>query len=96
MSDTEDRVPSTAGDVERQTVEQVDVTLDCRGLLCPMPTLKTRTAIKNLKVGQLLEVLATDPGTKSDMRAWLKSTGYELVRMEEEAGVLKFYIRKTA
>jgi TusA-related sulfurtransferase len=61
-----------------------------------MPAIKTSTAIKNLKVGQVLEMLATDPGTKSDMRAWSKRTGYELVRMEEESGVLKFYIRKTA
>jgi tRNA 2-thiouridine synthesizing protein A len=96
MSDTEGRVPSTAGDVGRQAVDKVDVTLDCRGLLCPMPVLKTSMAIKNLQVGQLLEVLATDPGAKPDMLAWSKRIGYELVRMEEESGVLKFYIRKTA
>jgi len=77
-------------------VEKVDVTLDCRGLLCPLPLLKTTTAIKNLQVGQLLEVLATDPGAKPDMLAWSKRTGYALVRMEEASGVLKFYIRKTA
>ena len=96
MCATEDRVSSTAGDVGRQAVDKVDVTLDCRGLLCPMPLLKTSTIIKNLKVGQLLEVLATDPGAKPDMLAWSKRTGYELVRMEEESGLLKFYIRKTA
>jgi tRNA 2-thiouridine synthesizing protein A len=96
MSNTEDRVTSTAGDIRRQAVDKVDVTLDCRGLLCPMPALKTSTALKNLQVGQLLEVLATDPGAKPDMLAWSKRTGYELVRMEEESGVLKFYIRKTA
>ena len=84
MSDTEDRITS------------VDITLDCRGLLCPMPSLKTGMALKNMQVGQLLEVLATDPGAKPDMLAWSKRTGYELVRMEEESGVLKFYIRKTA
>jgi TusA-related sulfurtransferase len=95
MRDTEDRVPSTAGDVGRQAVDKVDVTLDCRGLLCPLPVLKTSTAIKNLRVGQLLEILATDPGAKPDMLAWSKRIGYELVRMEEESGVLKFYIRKT-
>jgi tRNA 2-thiouridine synthesizing protein A len=96
MSNTEDRVKPTAGDVGKQDVDKVDVTLDCRGLLCPIPVLRTSTAIKNLQVGQLLEVLATDPGAKPDMLAWSKRTGYELVRMEEEAGVLKFYIRKTA
>ena len=96
MRDTEDRVPSTAGDVGRQAMDKVDVTLDCRGLLCPMPLLKTSTTIKNMQVGQLLEMLATDPGAKPDMLAWLKKSGYELIRLEEESGVLKFYIRKTA
>jgi len=89
-------VSSTAGDVGRQAVDKVDVTLDCRGLLCPMPLLKTSTTIKNMQVGQLLEMLATDPGAKPDMLAWLKRSGYDLIRMEEESGVLKFYIRKTA
>ena len=96
MSDTEDRVTSAAGDIGRQDVYKVDVTLDCRGLVCPIPSLKTGMALKSMQVGQLLEVLATDPGTKPDMLAWSKRTGYALVRMEEAAGVLKFYIRKTA
>ena len=96
MRATEDRVSSTAGDVGRQAVDKVDVTLDCRGLLCPMPLLKTSTALKNMQAGQLLEMLATDPGAKPDMLAWLKRSGYDLIRMEEESGVLKFYIRKTA
>lgn len=97
MSDTEDHVKSTAGDVRKQgAVDKVDLTLDCRGLLCPMPLLKTSTAIKNMKVGQILEMLTTDPGAKPDIFAWSKRTGHELVRMEEESGVLKFYILKTA
>ncbi len=95
MSDTEDRVTSTAGDVGKQAVDKADLTLDCRGLLCPMPALKTSTAIKNLQIGQILEMLTTDPGAKPDMLAWSKRTGHELVRMEEKSGVLKFYIRKT-
>jgi tRNA 2-thiouridine synthesizing protein A len=72
------------------------LTLECRGLLSPMPLLKTSTAIKNMKVGQILEMLTTDPGAKPDMLAWSKRTGHELVRMEDESGVLKFYILKTA
>jgi len=95
MSDTEARVKSTAGDVGKQAVDKVDLTLGCRGLLCPMPALKTSTAVKNMQVGQILEMLTTDPGAKPDMLAWSKRTGHELVRMEEESGVLKFYIRKT-
>ena len=61
-----------------------------------MPVLKTNAAIKKMKVGQVLEMLTTDPGAKPDMLAWSKRTKHELVEMEEEAGVLKFYVRKTS
>ena len=61
-----------------------------------MPVLKTNAAIKKMKVGQVLEMLATDPGAKPDMLAWSKRTKHELVEMEEEAGVLKCYVRKTS
>lgn len=76
-------------------MDKVDLTLDCRGLLCPMPVLKTNTAIKKMKVGQILEMVATDPGAKPDMVAWSKRTKHELLRVQEEAGVLRFYVRKT-
>ena len=75
---------------------KADLTLDCRGLICPMPVLKTNAAIKKMKVGQVLEMLTTDPGAKPDMLAWSKRTKHKLVEMEEEAGVLKFYVRKTS
>jgi TusA-related sulfurtransferase len=75
---------------------KADLMLDCRGLLCPMPILKTNAAIKKMKVGQILEMLATDPGAKPDMLAWSKRTKHELVGMEQEAGLLKFYVRKTS
>lgn len=77
-------------------MDKADLTLDCRGLLCPMPVLKTNVAIKKMKVGQVLEMLATDPGAKPDMLAWSKRTKHELLKMEEEAGILRFYVRKTS
>lgn len=83
-------------DQEDRSGLKVDLTLDCRGLLCPMPVLKTNAAIKKMKVGQILEMLATDPGAKPDMLAWSKRTKHELLGMEEEAGLFKFYIRKTS
>jgi TusA-related sulfurtransferase len=62
-----------------------------------MPILKTNTAIKKMESGQILEMLATDPGAKPDMVAWSKRTKHELLGMEEgEGGVLRFYVRKTA
>jgi tRNA 2-thiouridine synthesizing protein A len=68
--------------------------LDAKGLACPMPIVKTKKAIGELETGQILEVLATDKGAKSDLTAWVSSTGHELVDMKEEAGVFTFYIKK--
>lgn len=74
------------------TVAQV---LDCKGLNCPLPVIKTKKAIEQLAVGQVLQMIATDPGSKSDMVAWSKSTGHELVETREEPGVFTFFVRKT-
>lgn len=71
-----------------------DQTLDCFGLLCPMPIIKTSEKIKELKVGQVLEVLATDEGIKSDMPAWCKTTGQEFLGVEEKDGEYKAYVKK--
>lgn len=72
-----------------------DQVLDCRGLLCPLPVIKTTKAIQSLAVGQVLEMLATDPGAKPDMLAWSKQTGHELLDIREENGVFRFLIRRT-
>ena len=69
-------------------------TLDARGLQCPMPVVKTSQEIKNIAIGDILEVLATDPGSMADITAWCKSTGNELLKMERGDGVFKFYIRR--
>ena len=69
-------------------------TLDARGLQCPMPVVKTSQEIKSISVGDVLEVLATDPGSMADIQAWCKSTGNELLKMERAEGVFKFYIRR--
>lgn len=71
-----------------------DKILDAKGLACPMPIVKTKKAIQELETGQILEVHATDKGAKSDLAAWTKSGGHELVQDTEEDGVLKFWIRK--
>jgi tRNA 2-thiouridine synthesizing protein A len=69
-------------------------TLDAKGLKCPMPVVKTSKEIKNISVGGVLEVLATDPGSMADITAWTKSTGNELLKADREDGVFKFYIRR--
>ena len=60
-----------------------------------MPFIQTNTAIKNLKVGEVLEMVTTDPGCKADMDAWTKRTKNELLEREEMDGLFRFYVRRT-
>jgi tRNA 2-thiouridine synthesizing protein A len=69
-------------------------TLDAKGLKCPMPVVKTSKEIKDVSIGGVLEVLATDPGSMADITAWAKSTGNELLKAEKEEGTFKFFIRR--
>ncbi|MBM6618165.1 sulfurtransferase TusA family protein [Bacillus suaedaesalsae] len=68
--------------------------LDAKGLACPMPIVKTKKAINNLEAGLILEVQATDKGSKADIKAWAESTGHQYLGTLEEGDVLKHYIRK--
>ncbi len=74
---------------------KADMKLNLEGLLCPIPVVKVSQAIKNLPVGGILEATATDPGVLADIPAWTKSTGNELLAMEREGKVIKFFVRKT-
>lgn len=74
---------------------KVDKTVDYKGLFCPMPIVKIAKAIKEIEVGQVLEMLADDPGSKADMKAWARQTRHELLDMREEGGVFKFYVRRS-
>lgn len=71
-----------------------DQTLDCKGLLCPLPVYKTSQAIRQLPVGQTLRVECTDPGSMPDFRAFAKQHGHTLLSAEDRDGVQTFYIRK--
>lgn len=73
---------------------QVAKTLDLKGLSCPLPIVKTAQGIKEIESGELIEALATDPGSVADFNAWCKSTGNELVDQGDEGGVFRFVIRK--
>ena len=73
----------------------VDATLDATGLLCPLPVLKARRALKPLPPGAVLEVLATDPGATKDFEHFCHTTGCELLEASEQpSGVLRFVMRK--
>ena len=73
---------------------KADDTLDCLGLYCPMPIVYTSKKFKELKVGQVLEVLSDDEGIKQDMPSWCKSTGNEFLGIEEENGTYRVFVRK--
>jgi len=71
-----------------------DELVDARGLSCPMPIVKTATAMRALPSGKVVEVLATDPGSVKDFEAWARSTGNELIESTQEGSVYRFLIRK--
>jgi tRNA 2-thiouridine synthesizing protein A len=70
-------------------------TLDCRGLLCPLPIIKLSKAIKTIPVGEVLEMLATDPGSVPDVKAFQSQTGHVIVSSEQQAGLYRFLIRRS-
>ncbi len=70
--------------------------LDAKGLLCPLPVLKARRALKQMPAGEVLEVLATDPGAVEDFKSFCEVTGHQLVASTEADGVFSFVIRKRA
>jgi len=71
-----------------------DRLFDARGLLCPMPVVKTAKEMKTLQAGQVLKVLATDRGAIADFPAWSEDTGNPLLHSAEESGSLVFWFRK--
>jgi tRNA 2-thiouridine synthesizing protein A len=72
-----------------------DQTVDASDLACPMPIIKTKKALDRMKVGEVLKMISTDPGSVNDMKAWTGKTGHELIGHEESGDRYIFYIRKT-
>ena len=73
---------------------KADQSLDCMGLYCPMPIVKTAEKIKALKLGEVLEVVADDKGIKLDMPAWCEATGHEFLGVEAAGSEIKIYVKK--
>ncbi len=71
-----------------------DAVLDARGLLCPMPLLKTKLALQQLNEGEILQVLATDSGSSQDIPAFLAQTAHSLLGQQEIGGEFHFVIQK--
>ena len=73
---------------------QANKTVDARGTSCPGPILAAKKGMADVKVGEVMEVLATDTGTQKDLPAWSKKMGHEYLGMIEEPGYMKLYVKK--
>ena len=71
-------------------------TVDARGQACPGPLVTLHKALKESATGDVLELLATDPGSKSDVPSWAEISGNELLESSEQDGVFRYVIRKKA
>jgi tRNA 2-thiouridine synthesizing protein A len=69
-------------------------TLDYKGLACPMPIVKISQAIGSVAVGDVMEVLTTDPGSLADFPAWAKTTGQAILETKQEPGLIKIYVKR--
>ena len=78
----------------RETTVQFDNQLDARGLSCPLPILTSKKALNELASGQVLKVVATDPGSVKDMQAFANQTGNALLESGEEGKDFVFYLKK--
>ena len=68
--------------------------VDCIGLYCPMPILKTRQEMDKLGVGDILEILADDPAAEPDLKSWAKRTGHKILKIDNTDEGLRFLIEK--
>lgn len=71
-----------------------DKQIDCTGLFCPMPIVKTHDAMKQMAVGEVLAMLSDDPASDADMRTWARSTGHDLLEVRRSGVVYRFVVRK--
>ena len=75
-------------------MDVITATVDARGQSCPGPLVALHKALKDVRQGDLLELLATDPGSKSDVPSWSRLSGHELLDSSEADGVYRYVIRK--
>lgn len=70
--------------------------VDCEGLACPMPVVKTKKAMEEMNAGEVLEVRATDKGSVADLQSWAKRTGHQYIGLKEESGIFRHFLRKSS
>jgi tRNA 2-thiouridine synthesizing protein A len=75
-------------------MDTIATTVDAKGQSCPGPLMSLAKAIRDARSGDLLELLATDPGSRSDVPSWAELSGNELVEANEDGGVFRYVVRK--
>ena len=75
-------------------MQQFDLELDARGLVCPLPILRTKQSLANMTQGQILKIVATDPGAVIDVQVFAELTGSALLSMSETDQEFVFFLRK--
>ena len=71
-----------------------DHQVDATGLKCPLPILRCKKGLNEIQSDQVLKIIATDPGSKKDFDAFCRQTGHELLSLEDDDGVITFFIKK--
>ena len=84
LKDTDNIIEETQPS-DKKSIIKIHKTIDARNLSCPLPILKSRKALKALKINRVLEILTTDPASKNDIPAWVKVSGQELISVEENS-----------
>lgn len=77
-------------------VIQSNLVVDCEGLACPMPVVKTKKAMEEIQSGEVLEVRATDKGSAADLQSWANRTGHQYIGLKEDNGVFRHFLRKAS
>jgi len=75
---------------------KVDKVMDLKGLACPMPVVKVSKGIKEVEVGQVVQAISTDPGSLTDIPAWARTSGNEVLKTEQSDDEIVFYIKRSA
>jgi tRNA 2-thiouridine synthesizing protein A len=73
---------------------KADIRLNLEGLMCPMPVAKISKAVKEASVGAIIEATATDPGVLADIPAWARTSGHQLLKIEREGKLVRFFVQK--
>lgn len=80
--------------MDRNDAIAYDREIDARGLNCPLPILRTKKCLNDMKSGEILRILATDPGSVRDFQAFSRQTGHDLLASSESGGEFMFLLRK--